>query len=127
MKDPEIDLLINALESNPAMTIAELDGVAGALTHLLPGLDAAIAQATLIAQTDGAMHVADAAYPNWVVNIRGRADDRDGHWRCMLRENDARDNDAVIGHGRSPVLAQAILAAILRLSMIVSKSSSTHS
>ena len=30
-------------------------------------------------------------------------------------EGGTRDNDAVMGAGRSPVLAQAILAAVLRL------------
>jgi hypothetical protein len=34
-----------------------------------------------------------------------------------LRENDSRDSDAAIGIGRSPVLGQAILAAVMRLAM----------
>ncbi len=86
---------------------------------LLPGKVSESATPQHISTTDGAMHVADDAYPNWSVHIRGRANDRDGHWHCTLRENDSRDNDAVIGLGRSPVLAQAILAAVLRLSMVL--------
>jgi hypothetical protein len=61
--------------------------------------------------------IADDAYPNWSIHIRGRANDRDGRWRCTLRENDNRDSDAVIGIGWSPVLGQAVLAAVIRLTM----------
>ena len=55
------------------------------------------------------------------VYIRGRANDRNGHWRCTLREDDSRDNNAAVGVGRSAVLARAILAAVLRLSMTLKK------
>jgi hypothetical protein len=36
-----------------------------------------------------------------------------------LREGDGLDNDALIGSGRSPILGQAILAATMRLAMLV--------
>ncbi|MCK8462463.1 hypothetical protein MUY35_01200 [Aliiroseovarius sp. S1339] len=121
MKDPELDILIDELEGREAMTVADFDAVVHALEFLLPGKTADGLTSQVIGTTDGAIHVADEAYPNWVVHIRGRANDRNGHWRCTLREGDARDNDAAIGMGRSPVLAQAILAALLRLSMILKK------
>lgn len=122
MKDPELDFLINQLETRSDLTVAELDAVIGALDFLLPGTPSQnAAPPQRIGTTDGAMLIADEAYPNWTVNIHGRANDRDGHWHCTLRESDARDNDAAIGSGRAPVLAQAILAATLRLSMILSK------
>jgi hypothetical protein len=122
MKDPELDILINELESQTDLTMADYDGIAHALNYLLP--DSVSDEATApqrISTTDGAMLVADDAYPNWAVHIHGRANDRDGHWRCTLRESDIRDSDAAIGAGRSPVLSQAILAAVLRLSMMLSK------
>jgi hypothetical protein len=121
MKDPELDLLITQLETRSDLSIAEMDAVIGAFDFMLPGISEQSA-ATLqkIGSADGAMLIADAAYPNWAVHIHGRANDKDGHWRCTLRENDTRDSDAAIGSGRSPVLAQAVLAATLRLSMILS-------
>lgn len=122
MKDPELDILIDELETRGDMTVADFDGVSHALAFLLPKLKAESMTPQLLSTTDGAMHVADAAYPNWSVNIHGRANDRDGHWRCTLRESDVRDNDQALGVGRSPVLAQAILAAVLRLSMLMNKS-----
>ncbi len=115
MKDPELDILIKELETTREMSIADFDGVIHALTFLLPDVDTP--SADHIGTTDQAILIADTAYPNWSVHIRGRANDRDGHWHCTLRENDSRDSDAAIGTGRSPVLGQAILSAILRLAM----------
>lgn len=118
MKDPELDVLIKELETRADMPVEDFAGVVHALNFLLPGKVAETATAERIATTDGAMHVADDAYPNWAVSIHGRTNDRNGHWRCSLRESDIRDNDSMVGAGRSPVLAQAILAAVLRLSMV---------
>ena len=115
MKDPELDILIETLETNRDISIAEFDGVLHALTFLLP--DVSLPVAEQVATTDQAILIADAAYPNWSIHIRGRANDRDGHWHCTLRENDSRDSDAAIGIGWSPVLGQAILAAVMRLAM----------
>ncbi len=122
MKDPELDILIAELEGRTDLTIADFDAVHHALVFLLPDrIDPKAAEPTHISTTDGAMIIADEAYPNWVVHIHGRANDRDGQWRCHLREHETRDTDSAIGSGRSPVLAQAILAAVLRLSMILFK------
>lgn len=124
MKDPELDLLIFQLEESRDLSVADFDAVIGALAFLLPDDKQQTETTPLrIGTTDGAMIVADDAYPNWTVHIHGRANDKDGHWHCVLRESDARDSDAAIGSGRSPVLAQAVLAAVLRLSMILSKKS----
>ena len=112
MKDPELDVLLKELETNAALSVAEFDGVIHALQFLLPKSDAVKGlTADYVGTTDHAMLVADNAYPNWSVHIRGRTNDKDGHWRCTLRETDSRDIDAAIGVGRSPVLAQAVLAA----------------
>ena len=117
MKDPELDILINSLESRSDMTDADFEGVIHALEYLLPAAVTDELKPHAVRTTDGAMLVADDAYPNWAVHIHGRANDRNGHWHCSLRENENRDNDAFIGQGRSPVLAQAVLAAVLKLSM----------
>ncbi|MDF1872819.1 hypothetical protein [Vannielia sp.] len=121
MKDPELDLLIEELETRGDMPLADFGGVANALGYLLPDHLFDRLTAEQISTTDGALLIADDAYPNWAVHIHGRANDRDGHWRCSLRESDSRDNDRVMGSGRSPVLGQAILAALLRLSMHLKK------
>ncbi|WGW06015.1 hypothetical protein [Tropicibacter oceani] len=118
VNDDELDLLLTLLETRRDPSVAELDGVGHALAFLLGDrFDAVHGSADHLGSADAAIHIADKAYPNWVVTLHGRANDRDGHWRCTLRETDAFDKDAVIGAGRSPVLAQAILAAVMRLAM----------
>ena len=119
MKDPEIYVLIDELEKRSDLTVADFDGIARGLACLLPeavGSDEQLANR--LENAEMAIHIADQAFPNWAVHIHGRANDKDGHWHCSLRENETRDNDAAIGSGRSPVLAQAILAATMRLAMI---------
>ncbi|UWQ35345.1 hypothetical protein K3555_22725 (plasmid) [Leisingera sp. M527] len=122
MQDPELEILIDRLENEADLTLAEFGGVLHALAYLLPGAAPDDEQAAQhIGTADGAMHVADAAFPDWDVHIRGRAYGKHGRWHCTLRENDNLDNDAAIGLGKSPVLGQAILAAVLRLAMILKK------
>lgn len=122
MKDPELDILIAELEKQDDMTVADFDGIIHALAFLLPQtVDPQKVSAERINSTDQAMLIADHAFPNWAVHIHGRANDKDGHWRCTLRENDRHDSDAVIGTGRSPILGQAILAAVIRLAMALKK------
>ncbi|WP_170608738.1 hypothetical protein [Ruegeria arenilitoris] len=118
MKDPELSTLIEELETRSDLSVADFDGVAHGLTFLFSGQESlAGLSAQDVAGAEQAIHIADVAFPNWSVNIHGRANERDGHWRCSLRESDARDNDAAIGIGSSPVLSQAILAATMRLAM----------
>lgn len=119
MEKTELDILIDELETRADMPVADFDGVAHALDYLLPGRFDGALSAERLATTDGALLVADDAYPNWAVHIHGRANDQNGHWRCTIRENDTRDNDLALGVGRSPVLSQAILAALLRLSRMM--------
>ena len=119
MDKTELDVVIDRLETQHDLTVAEFEGVVRALHYLLPD-DVAVGAnlAQRLNATDHAMLIADHVFPNWAVHIRGRTNDRDGHWRCTLRENDRRDSDAYIGSGKSPVLSQAILAAIMRLAML---------
>jgi hypothetical protein len=115
MNDLEMDAMLKKLEATRNMSIADFDGVVYAIAFLLPQVTTP--PVDHLAMTDKAILIADEAFPNWSIHIRGLANCRDGHWQCTLRENEARDNDAVIGTGRSPVLAQAILAAVIRLAM----------
>lgn len=122
MKSPELNILIDRLESQSDLTVADFDSVVRALAFLVPHAVPADEQAAQrIGTADGAVQLADAAFPDWVVHIRGHASGKQGQWHCSLRENDSSDSDAAIGLGQSPVLAQSILAAVLRLSMILKR------
>lgn len=118
-KDKELDLLIEELETRGPMPLADFEGVLNALRFVLPDAVATGTRPDALATADGALLVAGQAFPNWVVRLHGRANDRNGQWRCTLRRDDSRDNDEAIGVGRSPVLAQAILAAVLRLAVVL--------
>jgi len=120
MDKAQLDFVINELETKHDLTVAGFDTVVQAMHHILPD-DVAVGSnlAQRLNSTDDAMLIADHAFPNWNVQIRGRANDKDGHWKCTLRENDSRDSDAYIGTGKSPVLSQAILAAVMRLGMAI--------
>ena len=118
MKDDELDFLIDQLEERTDISVAEFDAVVHALDYLLA--DHVSAQADLAKRmnnTDDAVHIADHAFPNWSIQIKGRTNDRNGNWQCTIRESDQRDSSALIGIGRSPVLSQAVLAAVLRLAV----------
>ncbi len=122
MKDVELDILIQKLETSSDLTIADFDGAVRALAYLLPGsVQEDDSAPQRISTADGAVLVAANAYPDWAVHIQGSANAKNGHWQCTLRENDSLDNDAALGSGASPVLAQAIIAAVLRLSIILKK------
>jgi hypothetical protein len=117
MMDHGLGSLVDELETRTELWTPGLVDVSEALTRLRPdvfGGDGA-PDPEALTHADGAILVVDRAYPNWTVHIHGRANDRDGHWRCVLREGETRDNDRIIGSGRAPVLSQAILAAVLRL------------
>ena len=118
MENTELKVIIDQLETQRDLSVADFEGVVQAMHYLLPD-DVAVGAnlAQRLNATDDAMLIADHVFPNWVVHIRGRTNDHDGHWKCTLRENDSRDNDAYIGSGKSPILSQAILAAIIRLAM----------
>lgn len=118
MDKTELNIVIKELETQHDLTVADFEGVVQALHYLLPD-DVAVGAnlAQRLNMTDDAMLIADHAFPNWTVHIRGRTNDKDGHWRCTLRENDSRDSDAYIGTGKSAILSQAILAAVMRLAI----------
>lgn len=97
-------------------------------THLVGGeviraLNAAFGSAAsafedeqaLLQSTDAALRAIDATIPGWEISVRGLASEPDGHWTCSLREASVTDDDAVIGLGRSPVLANSLIAALLRI------------
>lgn len=120
MEKEQLNTVIDMLEKQHNLTVADFDEVVQAMHHILPDdVALGIGLAERLNHTDDAMLIADHTFPNWTVNIRGRTNQKDGHWRCTMRENDQRDSDANIGIGKSPVLSQAILAAVMRLAISV--------
>lgn len=58
-----------------------------------------------------------AALPGWYFSIHGRARPH-GPWTCTLRRSDVDDDDERLGSGQGRRLAQAVLAALLRVAAL---------
>lgn len=122
MKDRELEIVIEQLEGRSDLSTADYDGILHALDYLLPDQFGETPKAGRhVDSVDGALRYVYRAYPNWMVDIHGTASERDGHWRCTLREGDTADNDAVIGSGHGPVPSRAVLAALFRLTATLRK------
>lgn len=72
-------------------------------------------RASDLQSTDAVIHLVDEAAPGWSIRLKGRAFEPNGHWRCSLRSNEARDEDEFIGHAKGPDLSNTLLAALLRI------------
>ncbi len=59
------------------------------------------------------LHLIDLALPGWSIQMTGKAMAPDGHWRCSLRETRGSDEVEVVGLGTGPVVALALLEALL--------------
>ncbi len=65
--------------------------------------------------TEAALHLLKLNFPNWSIKLQGHAHEPDGRWTCFLREGAMDGDDELIGLGRGPTPALALLAALLRL------------
>ena len=72
--------------------------------------------------TEAAVHMIDKALPGWSISLSGQATEPDGHWTCLLRETEGRDNDEVIGFGSAPTVGLALLSALTKVAAQKSQS-----
>lgn len=66
-------------------------------------------------RVEDVLHLIDQALPSWSINLTGKATAPDGHWRCSLRETRSSDEIEVVGSGAGPVVALALLEALLNV------------
>jgi hypothetical protein len=59
------------------------------------------------------LHLVDVCLPGWTIQLTGKAQEPDGHWRCSLRESRGNDEDDVIGIGSGRLVAVALLQGLL--------------
>jgi hypothetical protein len=98
------------------LAVAALKGLRSALPEAEPDLRAGVVEST-----DMALHLVARRLPNWSVALEGAAREPDGRWTCTLRSSEVRDDEEVIGIGRAPTAALAVLAALLRVAAIQAK------
>jgi hypothetical protein len=74
----------------------------------------AIGPAALVS-ADAALALVRRKLPGWSIEVEGSANEADGHWRCLLRKSEVRDDDMLIGVGKGRSLQLALIAALLRV------------
>lgn len=88
------------------------DALAAMKTVLSSGLQTFLPDTPALGSTDAILLLVDAALPGWSVTIEGSANMKNGHWTCVLRNEDA---DARIGIGKGPVLSHALYGGLMKV------------
>lgn len=68
--------------------------------------------------TEAVLHLVSEHLPDWSISLKGRAQDINGDWSCILRRSDIHDNEVSIGVGSGRTLSLAVLCAVLRASLL---------
>lgn len=68
--------------------------------------------------TEAVLHLVSEHLPDWTISLKGRAQDVNGDWSCILRRSDIHDNEVSIGVGSGRTLSLAVLCAVLRASLL---------
>lgn len=114
MNQAELKELADDIEAARTLDEGQISRAAAEIGAMLAGSDDGLARAPgALSSTDTVLLIVDRALPGWAVSLDGTASEADGHWTCVLRKSHARDDDETIGIGKGPVLAHALLAALL--------------
>ncbi len=116
MNSEQLHVLVEKIEiavgSDPDLTAAVLEWMKSTFPN-----DAGLTRLEYgpTESTEVALHLINLNFPNWSIKLQGHAHEPDGRWTCILREGAMGDDDELIGLGRGPTPALALLAALLRL------------
>lgn len=111
MSKTDIHTMMERVKAATALDSALLSDAAKVVRRVFPAMPAPSAQGSeLIEQV---LHMIDQALPFWSINLTGKATEPDGHWRCSLRETRGSDDIELVGLGSGPVVALALLEALL--------------
>jgi|GEM_PF-6357776 hypothetical protein len=67
--------------------------------------------------TERTLHLVDQCLSGWTISLKGKAMEPDGMWNCSLREQNIRDNDALIGFGEGKTVSLALMRALLDIAI----------
>ncbi len=120
MNHDHLEAMADTIESAAGvdvdLAITALTALRTALPHASSDLRAGV-----VDLADMAVHLVSRALPNWSIALEATAQERDGRWTCTLRPSGARDDEEVIGIGRAPTPALAVIVAFLRVAIIRDK------
>ncbi|WP_137111234.1 hypothetical protein [Rhodobacter sp. SY28-1] len=112
MSKSEIISLIGRIKSEPTVTAALLDEAAVLVRRVFPKTPEVAGKADIVGQL---LHMIDICLPGWTIQLTGKAQEPDGHWRCSLRETRGSDEVDVIGMGTGRSVDLALLEALLHV------------
>jgi hypothetical protein len=93
--------------------------LAGAIAASFQGSPMArAARADTFGSTDALLDLVAEALPSWSLHLGGSSATVQGRWTCTIRETGVRDDDELIGVGKSPTAAGAIMAALLKIMVL---------
>jgi hypothetical protein len=122
MKAEQLHDLVERIEvsvgSDPDLAAAVLDSMKSAFPN---EAELMTLEYGLTESTEAALHLISLHVPNWSIKLQGHAHEPDGRWTCTLRESAMGGDDELIGIGRGPTPALALLAALLRLLEIAAR------
>lgn len=114
MTDERNRTLRERLESGEDVSPTDLSAVADIIGKAFPGIGLWEGADTGAAPTtDAVLDAIAAALPSWNIHITGQSSSVTDRWSCSIREAGVRDDDELIGVGKSKDLAHALLAAFL--------------
>jgi hypothetical protein len=115
MTKPGIERLIGQIEAASSLDAKTLAQGCDLLRQVFPQAPASLE--TTPASAEAILHLVDVILPNWTIQLTGKAMEPDGHWRASLRESRGSDEDEMVGLGAAATVAQALIAALLRVAL----------
>jgi len=112
MSKSEIRSLKDKVQGAVGLTVDQVDQAAVLLRRVFAGMPEPKGRNDLVGQI---LHAIDVCLPGWTIQLTGKAQEPDGHWRCSLRETRGSDEIEVIGIGTGRVVEVALLEALLHV------------
>jgi hypothetical protein len=112
MSKSEIRSLKSRVQGAATLSADQVDQAAVLVRRVFPMMPEPAGKADLVGQL---LHAVDVCLPGWTIQLTGKAQEPDGHWRCSLRETRGSDEAEVVGLGTGRVVEVALLEALLHV------------
>lgn len=113
MTKTDIQSVLHRVKTATAVDGGLLSDAAAVVRRVFPAVPGVLPKAT--EPVEDVLQLIDVALPSWSINLTGKAMQPDGHWRCSLRETRGSDEIEMVGLGSGPVVALALLEALLNV------------
>ena len=115
MTKTDILNVMQRVKGASALDDALLTEAAGLARRVFPSIP--VLTTSALEPVEEVLHLVDMALPGWSIQLTGKAMEPDGHWRCSVRETRGSDEIEIVGVGTGPVVALALLEALLDVAL----------